>query len=253
MSRLSLRAATSLGGALLILTACGGDPAPTASTPSGRSTPRTADPSPTSAGAEVTVGDHELFVTCTGTGSPTVVLEPGDGVPSDVMHRALSPKLSPHVRVCSYDRTGTGQSSGEAPRPRQSREILADLRGVLDSPEVPGPHVLVGHSAGAMIVQSYALNYPDSIAGVVAMNPVPPWRQWRERALPEMTKAERAEESAYFGGEGSPEGFDFREISGQYADLDEPAGIPFRMLISTATQCESPDDVCGRTYPATSP
>ena len=254
MTRMPLTSRMGLVVGALLLTGCTSTTAPLASTPKEDpgSQPRSAETSTgTDIGGTFTVGDRELFITCAGAGLPTVVLESGDGVPSDVMYQALMLDLSPQVRVCSYDRANTGQSETGAPVPRRSREILTDLHGLLDAADVPGPYVLVGHSAGGMIVQSYARNYPESIAGVVAMNPVPPWGAWEDRAFPEMTQSERRAESAYFrGGEGGSEGFDYREISAQYEGLQEPPGTPFHMLISTIAQCDSPDDICGRTYPA---
>ena len=64
-----------------------------------------------------------------------------------------------------------------------------------------------------MLVQAYARSYPNAVSGVVAMNPVPPWDEWAQRAFPAMTKDERRGEIAYYGGEGSSETFDFRQIS----------------------------------------
>jgi hypothetical protein len=58
-------------------------------------------------GGLVSVGDHQLHIYCTGTGSPTVVLEaPAAGLSAawgDVQRR-----LSGTMRVCSYDRAGLG-------------------------------------------------------------------------------------------------------------------------------------------------
>ncbi len=95
----------------------------------------------------------------------------------------------------------------------------------------------------------YARTYPEDVAGVIAMNPVPPFAEWREQGFPEMTKQERAAEIAYFEGENG-ESFDYRVSSEQIAEAPAPPDVPFEMLISTIAQCESPDDICGRTYPA---
>jgi pimeloyl-ACP methyl ester carboxylesterase len=76
------------------------------------------------------------------------------------------------VRVCAYDRANTG-ASGAAPTPRAATAVAADLNGLLAAAQMPGPYVLVGHSAGGMFVQSYARRYPDSVVGLVAMHPVP--------------------------------------------------------------------------------
>lgn len=65
-----------------------------------------------------------------------------------------------------------------------------------------------------------------------------------------MTAPERADETAYFAGKGSSETFDYRQISEQIASMPAPTGVPLHMLVCTSKQCDSPDDICGRTYPA---
>jgi len=47
-------------------------------------------------GRLVDVGGHSLHINCTGAGSPTVVLEPGLGVPS------TAPAVAATSRVCVY-------------------------------------------------------------------------------------------------------------------------------------------------------
>ena len=210
-----------------------------------------ASASPT-AGEEIegtfSVGDRDLYISCTGTGSPTVVLEAGEGVPSNIMGAPIKEALSQDIQVCAYDRANVG-SSGSAPVPRTGKQVASDLHGLLEAAKVPAPYVLVGHSAGGLFVQSYARAYPQEVAGVVAMNPVPPWKQWVKRAFPDMTKEEREGETGYFAGENG-ESFDYRATS-EELDADQvPDSVPFHMLISTIAQCESPKDICGRTYPA---
>ena len=245
---------------VLVLGACTSGPEPTVPGDPDPST-STALPSPSgsasgSAAADgsirgtFTIGARGLSLSCTGTGSPTVVLEAGDGVPSAVMGDVVTRELSDRVRVCSYDRANTGESDSGAPLPRRTPEVVSDLHDLLAAAKVPAPYVLVGSSAGGMLVQAYAKSYPAEVAGVVAMNPVPPWDEWAKRAFPAMTAAERAEETAYFGGTGSSETFDYRQISKQIASMPAPAGVPFHMVVATSKQCESPDDICGRTYPA---
>jgi len=166
------------------------------------------------------------------------------------MGDALKEAFVDRVRVCSYDRANTGQSDAGAALPRRTPEVVSDLHDLLAVAKVPGPYVLVGNSAGGMLVQAYARSYPKAIFGVVAMNPVPPCDEWAQRAFPAMTKPERRSETAYYGGEGSSETFDFRQISRQIASTPAPAGVPFHMVVATIDQCDSPDDICGRTYPA---
>lgn len=190
---------------------------------------------------------RELFIDCIGQGSPTFVVEPGEGATSDAMSD-LKQQLADRGTACSYDRANTGRS-GSAPVPRTAAEIVADLNALLSAASVPGPYVLVGHSAGGMFVQLYARTFPQNVAGVLVMNPVPPLAEWEEHGFPEMTEQERADEVAYYAG-ANGESFDYQVSSDQVAEAPAPPDVPFEMLISTVAQCESPDDICGRTYPA---
>jgi pimeloyl-ACP methyl ester carboxylesterase len=246
--------ASLLCAGLVLLASCSSSPAATPGE-DGEPSSSTASPSDTasSAGAEAaiagsfSVAGRELYLSCTGSGSPTIMLEAGEGVPADAMDPIRS-AYDAKLRVCSYDRANTGQSDA-APTPRSGADVVGDLHGLLDAADVPGPYVLVGHSAGGLFVQAYARRYPKDVVGVVAMNPVPPWPEWSARALPEMTPPERADETAYYEGQNG-EGFDYQSASTLLESRPVPHAMAFHMLISTIAQCDSPKDVCGRTYPA---
>lgn len=189
------------------------------------------------------VEGHNLRINCIGTGSPTVVFEAGQGLQGAFMG-TLQRELAKLVLACTYDR-----SIPIKPTLPTAADAVADLHALLVVAAVPGPYVLVGHSLGGFFVQLYARTYPDGVAGVVAINPVPPARPWLERALPLMTEAEREGERAYYRGEEGDDPFDFYRSFAQLDAAPPPPDIPFEMLISTSVQCESPDDICGRTYP----
>ena len=192
------------------------------------------------------VDGRELYLSCTGSGGPTMVLESGeDGSSMDL--DPIRDRYDGRVMVCGYDRANNGRS-GSAPTPRKSDDVTADLHGLLETAKVPGPYVLVGQSAGGTIVQAYAARFPEEVAGVVAMNPVPPWKEWSTRGFAKMTPAERMEETAYFQGENG-EALDYVDMSKRIAESPTPEA-PFHLLISSIEQCESPEDICGRTYPA---
>jgi pimeloyl-ACP methyl ester carboxylesterase len=224
--------------AMAALAACGGD----AGTP-GSSTSATDQ----AISGTFEANGRELFIDCTGQGSPTFVLEAGEGVPSAAMS-SLKQALAERGTACSYDRANQGPSES-APTPRTAAEIVADLNELLSAASIPGPYVLVGHSAGGMFVQMYARTFPEDVVGVIAMNPVPPFAEWREQGFSEMSRQERASEIAYYEGENG-ESIDYRVSSEQVAEAPAPPDVPFEMLLSTIAQCESPDDICGRTYPA---
>jgi len=116
----------------------------------------------------VDVGGHRLQLSCTGSGSPTVVLEPGQGgVSSDFAW--ITPVVTRDTRVCVYDRAGRGWSDA-AGGPQDGARIAADLHTLLDRAGVPGPYVLAGHSFGGLYVHSFAAQFPDDFAGLVLLD-----------------------------------------------------------------------------------
>jgi pimeloyl-ACP methyl ester carboxylesterase len=123
-------------------------------------------------GQLVDVGGHRLHLSCTGSGSPTVVLEPGQGgVSSDMAW--ITPVVARDTTVCVYDRAGRGWSDA-ADGPQDGAQIAADLHTLLDRAHVPGPYVLAGHSFGGLYVQSFAAQFPDDIAGLVLLDSTAP-------------------------------------------------------------------------------
>src|SRR3954468_20248122 len=66
-------------------------------------------------GTLVDLGDHKLHLWCEGQGAPTVLLEPS-GLGTTRGWANVMEMLSPHVRVCAYDRAGLGWSE-PSPRP----------------------------------------------------------------------------------------------------------------------------------------
>ncbi len=186
------------------------------------------------------VNGRELYIECRGEGEPTIVLEVGEGRLLGDLH-VLRADNESQRRVCSYDRGNKGRS-GPAPNPRTGEDLVSDLHGLLEVADVPGPYVLVGHSAGGLLVQAYAASYPDEVGGVVSLNPVPPWKPWSTSAMRIMTPSERADEAAYMKG-ANGESLDYRSVSTVIETRPVPQGIPFRLVISTDAQCPTPDDI----------
>jgi pimeloyl-ACP methyl ester carboxylesterase len=54
--------------------------------------------------------------------------------------------------------------------PRTAAESVHDLHALLESADVPGPYVLVGHSYGGMLMRLYASTYPDKVVGMVLVD-----------------------------------------------------------------------------------
>lgn len=118
------------------------------------------------------VGGHRLHLSCTGSGAPTVVLQPGLGEMSSNMGW-IAPAVARNTRVCVYDRAGRGWSE-PADAPQDAATIADDLHTLLQRAGVEGPYVLAGHSFGGRYVLTYAARYPDEVAGMVLIDATPP-------------------------------------------------------------------------------
>jgi pimeloyl-ACP methyl ester carboxylesterase len=117
----------------------------------------------------VDVGGYRLHIHCSGSGSPTVVIESGWGDMS-ASWGWVQPEVARTTRICAYDRAGMGWSES-SPQPRTARVFANELHTLLANANEPGPYVLVGHSMGGYTVRVYAHDYPDEIAGVVFVDP----------------------------------------------------------------------------------
>src|SRR5829696_2785608 len=123
-------------------------------------------------GQLIDVGGHRLHLYCTGSGSPTVVLEPGHGASSSDFGW-ITPAVARDTRVCVYDRPGRGWSDA-TDGPQDGAHIAADLHTLLERARVPGPYVLAGHSFGGLYIQSFAAQFPDQVAGMVLLDSTAP-------------------------------------------------------------------------------
>ena len=124
-------------------------------------------------GNRVDIGGRALFISCAGTGSPTVVLEAGGGNAADTW-ASVQPEVARFTRVCSYDRAGLGQSDPAPSGVRTVQDSVDDLHALLAAADISGPIVLAGHSFGGLIARLYASQYPDDVAGVVLVDGMPP-------------------------------------------------------------------------------
>ena len=157
-------------------------------------------------------GGRRLYLECRGQGSPTVILEAGLLSRSDIWSRdyrepegrrtMVLPGVAAFTRVCAYDRPGTigevnpdldpsgplffPSRSDPVPQPRTAQDLVADLHALLDAAAVRGPYVLVGHSAGGLVVRLFASTYPDEVAGMVLIDATHEdvWIRFKEVLMP---------------------------------------------------------------------
>jgi pimeloyl-ACP methyl ester carboxylesterase len=184
MNRNAMRSLRALAvGTMLFLGSvmgCNAKPAGPVEAPVVLLTPSpTAAPRPTLPGDKVDVGGFQLYLYCTGTGSPTVILEAGlEG--DDITWKEVQPQVAQFTRVCSYDRAGLAHSD-YGPTPRDAELSAADLHTLLTKAAIAPPYVLVGHSFGGLLIRRYTFDYPEEVDGLIFVDSL--HENWWEEAL----------------------------------------------------------------------
>lgn len=113
---------------------------------------------------------HHLF--CTGTGTPTVILEEGAGGAS-LNWVWIQPRVTAATRVCSYDRPGYGWSD-PSDTPRDAETVGRELDALLKSAGEKGPFIVVGHSLGGAYARMFAAQQRDNVVGLVLVDATSP-------------------------------------------------------------------------------
>src|SRR5215218_6885221 len=127
---------------------------------------------------------RKIYMSCRGTGSPTVVLVSGLGNAADIWSVTTDPKnerpvfaeVAKFTRVCAYDRPGTIRTddklspSTPVEQPTSAKPAASDLDALLRASGEPGPYVLVGHSFGGPIIRLYAGAHPAKVGGLVLVD-----------------------------------------------------------------------------------
>ena len=165
-----------MAAVVALVAGCGGDDdAP--SSGGGTATANTATTSSASDDLDRVVkidSDRGLYIRCTGTGSPTVIMEGGDDDTSD-SYAFAEPTVSKLTRTCVYDRANLGQSD-PAPGPRGLSDLVGDLERLVEVAKIPAPYVLVGTSGGGYISAGYAYAHPRQVAGMAFIEVPAPFR-----------------------------------------------------------------------------
>lgn len=206
--------------ALALLTGCAGDDDRATSKP------------PSQAGSMVEVNGHRLYVSCEGSGSPTIVLESGFGT-SSTSWRTVVPELARVSRVCSYDRAGIELSAIAGTKlpasdTRTIRDQVDDLEELLENAEIAAPYVLVGHSWGGQIVQVFASEHADEVAAVVLVDSSHPDQEAAFRsAFPQQAEPQPARDPA-----ANLERLDFEASNAENREAELPRDLP--LVVVTA-------------------
>jgi pimeloyl-ACP methyl ester carboxylesterase len=116
----------------------------------------------------IDVGDHRLAIARAGQGSPTVVLESGDGS-SIPAWKDILPQVGEFTSVVAYARAGR-DGSEPAKTPRTLTSVVDELRTMLQRAGYKPPYVLVGRSLGGIYIRAFAIRFPAEVAGLVLVD-----------------------------------------------------------------------------------
>src|SRR5215470_2578628 len=119
-------------------------------------------------GQMVGIEGRQARIHCLGHGAPTVILEPGLGLPS-LVWAWVQPELAGTSRVCVYDRAGYGWSD-PSDAPADAANTSRQLYALLNAVDIPGPYVLVGHSIGGAYVRMFAAEHPQAVGALVSVD-----------------------------------------------------------------------------------
>jgi pimeloyl-ACP methyl ester carboxylesterase len=125
-----------------------------------------------------------MFLECSGDShkGPTVILATGRGIGAYQGWSQVQSRVETFSHVCSYDPLGGGQSDhvlGAHP----VSEVVENMHDLFHAAQLPGPYVLVGASAGGVLIRKYEERYPADVAGFVFVDSAHEEQEWRDAAI----------------------------------------------------------------------
>jgi pimeloyl-ACP methyl ester carboxylesterase len=137
-------------------------------------------------------GGRRMNIYCTGTGSPTVILE-GGWTANTASWRKVQAPLAEKTRVCSYDRAGYGFSDA-GPQPRTAQAIVNDLSSTLKAADIRGPYILVAHSLGGLSARLFVDQHRADVVGLILVDPAV---EYQDRDFAKVSAAKDKSEKAF--------------------------------------------------------
>lgn len=114
------------------------------------------------------VDGHLMHLHCLGQGTPTIVVEQGNGAQS-LAWSEVNENMSRLSRTCAYDRAGMGYSE-PADGPASAAAIAQNLQKLLQAADITDELILVGWSAGGIYQREFYRQFPERVAGMVLVD-----------------------------------------------------------------------------------
>jgi len=129
-------------------------------------------------------GGHRMFLECSGdpNAEPTVILANGRGLGTADSWALVQQKISPSIRTCSYDTIGAGHSD-HVQESHSIDQVVSEMHDLFQAARLKQPYVLVGASAGGILVRRYQQDYSHQVAGLVFVDSAHEEMQWRDAAI----------------------------------------------------------------------
>ena len=113
----------------------------------------------------IDIGDCKLYCEVEGEGRPVVLLHGGPGATHHYFHPHFS-QASNFAQVVYYDQRGCGLSEYKESNGYSLSQAVDDLEHLRKALNYDN-WVVIGHSYGGLLAQTYTVRYPESVTGLI--------------------------------------------------------------------------------------
>lgn len=121
-------------------------------------------------GTFVSVDGYSLHLYCVGSGTPTIVIDPGGYGGTALYAGDLMKALEGRTRVCAFDPLGQGWSDS-GPEPGSILERFRAFRALVANSGIDGLLILVAESSGAHVARLFTAAYHSRVEGLILVDP----------------------------------------------------------------------------------
>lgn len=127
---------------------------------------------------------HHMFLECSGDQDavPTVILANGRGLGTADSWALVQQRVPASIRVCSYDAMGAGRSD-KIQESHSIDQVASEMDALFKAARLQKPYVLVGASAGGVLIRRYQQQHTNEVAGLVFVDSSHEEMQWPDGAI----------------------------------------------------------------------